>query len=225
MIPAPLMRKMRTMFPVQHPRVNRPRVKAQGALAVLAAATLLSGCVSFGAKPPAQLLTLDAAQKVPAGAARVAGGGRTLIVADPDAPKMLDTVRVPVQLGPTSVAYVTKVQWADTPRHLFRRLLAETISASTDRVVLDTGQFSGDGGQRLSGELVVFGIDAPGNNAVVTYDAVLTTPSGVALARQRFTASAPVGGKIEAATVGAPLNAAANKVAADVAAWTAAVKE
>lgn len=214
-----MMRKMRTMFHVKHPGVNR-----KGALAALTAAVLLSGCVSFGTKPPAQLLTLDAAQKVPSGAARVAGGGRTLIVTDPDAPKMLDTVRVPVQLGPTSVAYVTKVQWADTPRHLFRGLLAETISATTDRVVLDSGQFSGDGGQRLSGELVAFGIDAASNSAVVTYDAVLTTPNGVAMARQRFTASQPVGGKIEAGTVGAPINIAANKVAADVAAWTAAVK-
>lgn len=208
-------------------RMNRAmfHAKPTGALVALTAAALLSGCVSFGAKPPAQLLTLDAAQKVPVGAARVAGGGRTLVVADPDAPKMLDTVRVPVQLSATSVAYVTKVQWADTPRHLFRRLLAETISATTDRVVLDSGQFSGDGGQRLSGELVAFGIDAGSNSAIVTYDAILTTPNGVALARQRFTASQPVGGKIEAGTIGAPLNAAANKVASNVAAWAAAVKD
>lgn len=211
----PMMRKMRTMFHVKH----------QSAMMALAAGLLLSGCVSFGAKPPAQLLTLDAAQKVPAGAGRVAGSGRTLIVSDPDAPKMLDTVRIPVQMGPTSVAYVTDVQWADTPRHLFRRLLAETISATTDRVVLDAGQFSGDGGQRLSGELVAFTVDEASHSAIVTYDAVLTTPNGVALARQRFTATAPVGGKIGATTVGAPLNAAANKVAADVAAWAAAVKD
>ncbi|WP_420143667.1 ABC-type transport auxiliary lipoprotein family protein [Sphingobium sp.] len=200
-------------------------VKHKSALMALAAIVMLPGCVSFGAKPPTQLLTLDAAQKVPSGAARVAGDGRTLVIADPEAPKMLDTVRVPVQTGPTSVAYVTKVQWADTPRHLFRRLLAETISATTDRVVLDAGQFSGDGGQRLGGELVAFMVDEASHSAVVTYDAVLTTPNGVALARQRFTASAPVNGKIEATTVGAPINAAANKVAADVAAWAAAVKE
>lgn len=197
-----------------HPRMT-------GVTMALTAALLLPGCVSFGGKPPQQLLTLDAAQKVPVGAARVAGAGRTLIVADPEAPKMIDNVRVPVLVGPTSVAYVTKVQWADTPRHLFRRLLAETISATTDRVVLDSGQFSGDGGQRLDGELVMFGLDAPGNQAIVTFDAVLATAEGVAIARQRFTASQPVGAKIDAATIGAPLNAAANKVAADVAAWVA----
>jgi cholesterol transport system auxiliary component len=201
-------------------------MKQGGSIAALTTtALLLSGCVSFGGKPPQQLLTLDAAQKVQVGSARVAGSGRTLIVSDPEAPKMLDTVRVPVQVSPTSVAYVMKVQWADTPRHLFRNLLAETISATTDRVVLDAGQFSGDGGQRLSGELIAFGLDSAGHNAVVTYDAVVTTPAGVALARQRFTATTPVSGKIEANTIGVPLNSAANKVAADVAAWVAAIKD
>ncbi len=199
--------------------------KPTGAIVALTAAVLLSGCVSFGAKPPERLLTLDAAHKVPAGTAHNAGSGRSLMVTEPEAPRMLDTVRVPVQVNPTSVAYVTDVQWADTPRHLFRRLLAETISATTDRIVLDSGQFSGDGGQRLGGELVAFGLDAGGNTAIVTYDAVLSTPNGVALARQRFTASTPVGSKIESTTVGAPLNAAANKVAADVAAWVAAQKD
>jgi cholesterol transport system auxiliary component len=206
------------------PTMSHAKPKFAGSILVIAAAMLTSGCVSFGAKPPAQLLTLDAAQKVAAGTVRSAGAGRTLIVTDPDAPKMLDTVRVPVQMSPTSVAYVTKVQWADTPRHLFRTLLAETISASTDRIVIDSGQFSGDGGQRLSGELVAFGIDGSSNNAVVTYDAVLMTANGVAIARQRFTATTPVGGTIEPTTVGAPLNAAANKVAADVAAWVAVTR-
>lgn len=200
-------------------------VKLKPSLAALTCALLLSGCVSFGGKPPERLLTLDAAQKVQPGAPRTAGSGRSLIVAEPEAPKMLDTVRVPVQTSPTSVAYVTKVQWADTPRHLFRRLLAETISATTDRIVLDPGQFSGDGGQRLTGELITFGIDEASQNAVVTFDAMLLTPSGVALARERFTASTPIGGKIDAMTVGAPLNNAANKVAGDVAAWVATVKD
>lgn len=200
-------------------------VKRMSSLAVLAVAPLTAGCVSFGGKPPERLLTLEAAQKVPAGSPRTAGAGRSLIVAEPEAPKMLDTVRVPVQMSPTSVAYVTKVQWADTPRHLFRRLLAETISATTDRIVLDPGQFAADGGQRLTGELIAFGVDEATQSAVVTFDAVLLTPGGVALARQRFTASTPVGGKISSESVGAPLNNAANKVAGDVAAWAAAVKE
>ena len=54
--------------------------KPHGVTAVLAAAFLLSGCVSFGGKPPERLLSLDAAHKVPSGTPRVAGNGRTLIV-------------------------------------------------------------------------------------------------------------------------------------------------
>ncbi|MFD2429999.1 ABC-type transport auxiliary lipoprotein family protein [Sphingobium scionense] len=198
--------------------------KLGGASLALAAAIALSGCVSIGSKPPQQLLTLDAAHKVPTGAQSNAGG-RSLIIVDPEAARVIDTVRVPVQVTPTSVAYVTKVQWAETPRHLFRRLLAETVAATTDRIILDSGQFSGDGGQRLSGELIAFTIDQASSSAVVTFDAALMTPTGVAIARQRFTASAPVGGKIDASTVGAPLNSAANKVATDVAAWVAAQKD
>ena len=186
-------------------------MKQASALGALVAATMLAGCVSIGPKPPQQLLTLDAARKVPSGTPQPLAGG--------------DTVRIPVQTGPTSVAYVTKVQWSDTPRHLFRRLLAETISVSTNRVVLDIGQLSDDASERLTGELLAFSIDRSSGSAVVTYDAALTDHAGKVLARQRFTASAPVGGKIDAATVGAPLNAAANRVAADVAAWVAAARK
>jgi cholesterol transport system auxiliary component len=185
----------------------------------LLAALALPGCVSFGGKPPERLLSLDAAQKVAPGTLRRADAGRTITIADPEAPKMLDTVRVPVRTAPTAVAYVAKVQWADTPRHLFQKLLAETIAATSNRIVLDPGQYSADAGQRLMGELVDFGLDEASGNAVVTYDAMLAGPGGVAIAKQRFTASVPVGGRIDAGSIGAPLNSAANKVAADVAAW------
>lgn len=190
-----------------------------GLMPVALGALMLAGCVSFGGKPPERLLSLNPAQKVSPGTLRSASSAAAITVADPEAPKMLDTVRVPVITSPTSVAYVTKVQWADTPRHLFQKLLAETISATSNRIVLDPGQYSADAGQRLMGELVDFGVDEASNSAVVTYDAMLTGPGGTAIAKQRFTATAPVGGKIDANSVGAPLNAAANKVAADVAAW------
>ncbi|NML90712.1 MULTISPECIES: ABC-type transport auxiliary lipoprotein family protein [unclassified Sphingobium] len=193
-----------------------------GLMPVALGALMLAGCVSFGGKPPERLLSLNATQKVAPGTLRSASAGTAITVADPEAPKMLDTVRVPVITSPTSVAYVTKVQWADTPRHLFQKLLAETIAATSNRIVLDPGQYSADSGQRLMGELVDFGVDEASNSAVVTYDALLAGPGGTAIAKQRFTATAPIGGKIDANNVGGPLNAAANKVAADVAAWLAA---
>ena len=190
--------------------------------ATLALMLALPGCISIGGKPPAQLLSLDAAQKVAPGTLRSATPGTTITVADPEAPKLLDTVRVPVRTTPTSLAYVTDVQWADTPRHLFQKLLSETIAATSNRIVLDPGQYSADAGQRLMGELVDFGLDEGSNSAIVTFDAILAGPGGTAIARQRFTASVPVGAKITATSIGRPLNSAANKVAADVAAWLAA---
>ncbi|MDF0542561.1 ABC-type transport auxiliary lipoprotein family protein [Sphingobium sp. H39-3-25] len=180
----------------------------------------LSGCVSFGSKPPKSLLSLSADNKVAVGASRTAAKGKSITVGDPETPKSLDTVRIPIQVTPTSVAYLTGTQWVDTPRHLFRKLLSETIAASGDMIVLDPGQYSADPGRRLLGELVDFGVDAGSRTAIVTYDATLASADGSAITRRRFSASVPVG-QIDAATVGDPLNRAANKVAADVAAWVA----
>jgi cholesterol transport system auxiliary component len=202
---------------------HKKLVPSAPTLALAAALALtLPGCVSFGGKPPQRLLSLDSAQKVAPGTLRSVSAAAPITIADPDAPKMLDTVRVPVRTSATSVAYVTKVQWADTPRHLFRHLLAETVAATSNRIVLDPGQYAPGAGQRLEGELIEFGLDASGGTAVVTYDAMLAGPGGTPIATQRFTASAPVGGKIGPDSIGAPLNTAANKVAADVAAWLAA---
>jgi cholesterol transport system auxiliary component len=209
-----------TPAPFKSPRLAR----AGSALRALPLAALmvagLSGCVSFGSKPPKSLLSLSADSKVAVGTSRTAAKGRSITVGDPETPKTLDTVRIPIQVTPTSVAYLTGTQWVDTPRHLFRKLLSETIAASGDMIVLDPGQYSADPGRRLLGELVEFGVDAGSRTAIVTYDATLVSADGGAITRQRFSASVPVG-QIDAATVGDPLNRAANKVAADVAAWVA----
>jgi cholesterol transport system auxiliary component len=205
------------MFHMKQPASAIPA----NAILAFTAAMALAGCVSFGAKPPAQLLTLSAARTVAPGTLRQGSEAGGLLVADPDAPKLLDTVRVPVQVSPTSVAYVKEAQWSDTPRHLFRKLLAETIAAGSDRIVLDPGQYTADPTQRLTGELVQFGIDAQTSSAIVTFDAILAGEANAPIARQRFSASVPVS-KVDAASIGGPLNAAANKVAADVAAWVAA---
>ncbi|CAN5468006.1 hypothetical protein BH10PSE12_BH10PSE12_15830 [soil metagenome] len=188
------------------------------AMAVPLLALAVSGCVSFGSKPPAQVLSLSPTLRVAPGTVQKGGTGASITVTEPEAPKKLDTVRVPVQVNPTSVAYIKGVQWIDTPRHLFRSLLSETISASGTTIVLDPGQYSADPGRRLLGELVDFGIDAQSHMAIVTFDAMLASPDGSSVSKKRFSASVPVGA-VTADTIGAPLNAAANKVAADVAAW------
>lgn len=186
-------------------------------LPVLAALSL-SACVSLGEKPPAQLLLLSADARVAPGTERTDAQGKSITVIMPDTSKKLDTVRVPVQVSPTAVAYVQHARWVDTPRHMFQQLLTETIAASGKVMVLDPGQYSTDPGQRLLGELIDFGIDAQTNTAIVTYDATLAPGGGAVVKRKRFSASVPVG-TIDAMSVGVPINQAANKVAADVAAW------
>jgi len=182
------------------------------------AALSLSACVSFGGNAPAQLLTLTSDARVATGTVRTGAPGTSITVMDPDTPKKLDTVRVPVQVDAVSVAYIKDAQWVDSPRHLFQKMLSETIAASGTAIVLDSGQYSADPGKRLLGELIDFGVDARTSMAVVTYDATLAPGGGAPVLRKRFSASVPVSA-IHAAIVGAPINQAANKVAAEVAAW------
>ena len=186
-------------------------------LPVLAALSL-SACVSLGSKPPAQLLSLSADSRVAPGTERTGGQGKSITVLAPETPKKLDTVRVPVQVSATAVAYVQNAQWVDSPRQMFQHLLTETIAASGNTIVLDPGQYSTDPGLRLLGELIDFGVDAQTSTAIVTYDATLAPGGGAVVKRKRFSASVPVGA-IDATSVGVPINQAANKVAADVAAW------
>lgn len=187
-------------------------------LTALAAALALGGCISFGSEPPPSLLSLTAEATNPAGTSRTVGPGEAITVLPPRVPAALATNRVPVLADGTNIAYVKEAQWVDQPNRLFRALLAETISAKTGRVVMDFRQFSFDPGLRIGGELLNFGVDSQAMEAVVTYDATRTLPSSDRIEERRFEARVPVS-EIKAGPVGIALNSAANKVAADVAAW------
>lgn len=186
---------------------------------LLLAALPLAGCISFGAKPPPSLLTLESAAAVPVGQARRAAGPGTITVSVPATPQSLATQRVPVQATPTSIAYVEDAQWSEVPARLFARLLGDTITARTGLVALTTAPTEVDPGARLGGELRRFGLDAATREAVVTYDAQLVRNASGAVEKRRFEARAPIGGEIGADTAGASLNAAANEVAGQVADW------
>lgn len=185
---------------------------------LLMAFLALPGCVKFGAKPPAELLTISAKASPQAGQSMSSAGLPVLAVFTPDVSRKLDNLRVAVQVDPTSVAYVQKAQWAEAPRQMFRRVLAETIAADGGIYVADGEQSAVLSGRRLSGTLVDFGIDAETRQAVVTFDATLTSTTPGEAMRQRFTARVPVR-KVEADAVAGPISEAANRVAADVAAW------
>ena len=191
-------------------------------LAASMVALALAGCslgslLGGGGKPPANLQTLTAEAPDPGPSARAANAGQAVTVAVPVVAKELRTVRVPVQVSPTDIQYVTGLQWVDTPDHLFQHLVAETIRRTTGRVVLDTSLATLDPGLLLSGQLQRFGYDAQTGQVVVEYDGALSTQGGSRVDTRRFVATVPADGT--AATVGPALNRAANQVAADVAKW------
>ena len=190
-------------------------------LLVAAAAVTLSGCIGLGGKTPPFLLTLDADAAPAAGAARTAADAATLTILIPTAPQKLRTPRIPVQQDDASVAYVKDAQWVEAPQRLFQRLLSETVAAKTPLVVLDEGQYLTAPGEQLASQLLEFGVDARTNEAVVSLQAMRVAAGGKTVTQRRFEVREPIGGKIEAKPVGEALTRAANKVAADVAAWLA----
>lgn len=188
-------------------------------LLIAVAAVSLSGCIGLGGKTPPFLLTLDADAAPAAGAARTAAEASTLTILIPTAPQKLRTTRIPVQQDGSSVAYVKDAQWVEAPSRLFQRLVSETVSARTSRVVLDEGQYLTAPGEQLAGQLMEFGVDARTNEAVVVYQAMLVAAGGKSVTQRRFEAREAIGAEVEAKPVGEALTRAANKVAVEVTGW------
>lgn len=178
----------------------------------------LGGCVSFGTKPPPQLLTIRTEAAVAPGQTFNSQGLPSLLVLLPEVPRTIATTRVPVQVNPTSVAYVKDAQWSEAPRDLFHQLLTETITAGGALFVIDEDQYGLKPRRRLSGDLLDFGLDAQTKEAVVTFEATLTDSASGEATRRRFTARVPVS-DIRADRVAHPINQAANQVAQQVATW------
>ncbi|HWC55374.1 MAG TPA: ABC-type transport auxiliary lipoprotein family protein [Sphingomicrobium sp.] len=195
----------------------RIRTLAWIGLAATMSACSIGGLLGGGAKAPTTLQTLTTEAADPGAIARTAAAGQAVTIAVPTVPKELQTVRVPVQLSPTDVQYVTNLQWVDTPDRLFQHLLAETVRRTTNRVVLNPEQSGLDPGLVLNGQLDRFGYDAQTGQVVVVYDGALSTAAGNQVETRRFTASAPADGT--GPSVGPALNRAANQVAAEIASW------
>lgn len=145
-------------------------------------------------------------------------GSSSITVQTPSVPQELATPRVPVQATPTTIAYIKGALWVAPPAQGFQRMLGDTITARTGRVVLSSAQSFQTGSAQLTGELRQFGIDSASRSAVVVYDASLLRASGGGIAKQRFEARVPVTA-VDAANAGTGLNAAANQVAVQVADW------
>lgn len=187
-------------------------------LVPLAATVALSGCISFGAKPPPSLLTLEATAQPQPGRTQSSADARSIVVQVPAVATALSTARVPVQATPGSIAYVEDAQWSEPPTRLFARLLSDTLTAQANMVVLSPVQSVSDPSGNLAGELRSFGLDATTRQAVVVYDAALTRVNATAVEKRRFEARVPIQ-TIDAASAGSALNQAANQVAGEVATW------
>jgi len=195
------------------------RVAAPLALSLAIGGCSLSGMLGGGGKPPTTLQTLTPEAPDPGAATRALSAGQAVTIGTPVIPKELRTTRVPVQITPTDIQYVTGLQWVDTPDRLFQSLVAETVRRTTNRVVLDTRQSTLDPGLLVSGELQRFGYDASSGQVVVVYDAILSSAGRIE--SRRFTATAPADGSGPA--VGPALNRAANQIAQEVAQWIGGV--
>jgi cholesterol transport system auxiliary component len=195
------------------------RVAAPLALSLAIGGCSISSLLGGGGKPPTTLQTLTPEAPDPGPAARAVSAGQAVTIGTPAIPKELRTTRVPVQITPTDIQYVTGLQWVDTPDRLFQYLVAETVRRTTNRVVLDTRQSALDPGLLVSGELQRFGYDASSGQVVVVYDAILSSAGRIE--SRRFTATAPADGSGPA--VGPALNRAANQIAQEVAQWIGGV--
>ena len=188
-------------------------------LAASAGALLLAGCVSIGGggEPPEQLYTLTASATVPAGAASEGDMAGALAVTEPSVPHHLDALRVPVQVNEVSLAYLQDAVWVEKPSRLFQRVLAETIRARSNRLVVGAGELEYAAQTQLGGDLLAMEYDARGSRVIVRYDAMLRLPDGTV--RTRRFESEVTGIAADALVVGPALNRAANDVAAQVADW------
>ncbi len=193
--------------------MNRP------ALFALPLLLALSGCISLGAEPPASLLTLSPETSAPVGPG--SGTAQPVIaILTIDTPAKLDVLRVPVAVSDTEIAYLQEAYWIEKPARLFRRLVGETIRSRGQAMVVDGDNTATLATLTLKGTLIDMGYDAPTSSAVVRFDAVRIDKDGKVTTR-RFEAR-ETGVIAETRAVGAALNVAANKVAAEVADWVAA---
>ncbi len=187
-------------------------------LAAALALLTLSGCISLTAKAPPSLLTLAPEAQVPLDRTQTTAGTPTITIYLPVVPQAIATGRVPVQSTNTSIAYLKDAQWVESPQRLFARLLADTVTARTGRVVLGTRQALGNPGAELYGELRDFGVDATTHEAVVTFDATLARGAAGTFEKRRFEARVAMP-RIDAAAAGPAISQAANQVVDQVADW------
>ena len=181
------------------------------------AALALSGCLSLGKDPPDSLLNLTPTRQAVAGTGSTGTAENALAILELQAPQKLNVTRVPVTTSDSSLAYLKDAEWVEKPARLFGRLLADTVRAKGNRLLVGGTDLEFTAASKLSGTLSAMEYDAATGSAIVRFDAVLIGNDSNVTTR-RFEATVP-GVTPEAQAVGIALNQAANQVANDVAEW------
>lgn len=182
-----------------------------------ALALALSGCISLGKDPPDRLFNLTPQVQAAAGTGASGSADTALAILDLQAPQKLNVTRVPVTTGDSTLAYLQDAQWVEKPARLFGQLLADTLRARGNRLLVGGTDLEFQAASKLSGTLSAMDYDATLGAVVVRFDAVLQTGDSQVLTR-RFE-SVIAGVPAEAEPVGEALNRAANQVADEVAEW------
>ncbi|MFC0685680.1 ABC-type transport auxiliary lipoprotein family protein [Novosphingobium clariflavum] len=197
-----------------------PGMKAATGALLLTACLALPGCISLAAKPPEQLIRLTSEETAPAGAQVSSQLADAIVVADPEADRSLDVLRVPVKVDASGLSYLKDAVWTEKPTRQMRTLLAETLRARTGKLVVEGIGYEVSGKTLIGGRLLDMGYDAPTRSVVVRFDAIRTERGGPITTRRFEARVADV--KPEASKVGPALNQAANDVARQVADWVKA---
>lgn len=179
--------------------------------------------IGGGSTPPASLFTLRADAAVPAAGAPGAAR-RTIVVDTPGVPALLRTLRVPVTVADTRIAYLKQASWIEPPARQVQRLLVDVLAARPGLRVFDADAFNGAAERRLAGTLIEFGLDvrdAVSPRVTMRFDAVLLDANGALVATRRFDESRAVASE-QPNDVADAMNAAANAMAGRIADWTAA---
>lgn len=186
----------------------------RGVLGVLGLGAAVGGCASAAPSAFYSLTSADV-EGLRGRSSRV-----QVLVAQPRALKALDTSFIAVVDAGPIYSYYPKSAWADTLPNVVQTKLLETLQ-NTGR--LRGVGLPGDGlliDYQLQTEIRAFELQVPGNRGVVEISArVVNDRNGRTVANRVFRAETPAGSSSVDKAVEA-MNASADRVFADMAAWT-----
>ncbi len=186
--------------------------------ALVAAALALSGCLSFGAKPPPSLIRLAPVAQPAADGGETVAPGRSVTVMVPHGPTEFSLPRVAVKSAAGTLTYLKGAQFADQPYRLLQGLFATVIQARTGRPTLDGRNYHIAPGIRIVSQIDDFSIDADRRQADLLVDVIQQSADGKTVSTRRFEGHAPVSA-ITADGAAPALAQAANQVAVEIADW------